>query len=101
MHKVPRKVFAEGSAHVFVEGVCERFFHRRFPEGFLKDFGRFWAFGPALIHLEGFLQKVLRKVFAESSVEVFCGRFSEGFLQREKKDGFEHKYSNSILTKDD
>ena len=89
MRKVPRKVFAEGSADVFVEGVCERFLRGRFPKGFRKDFGRFWAFGPAVIHPEGFLRKVRRKVFAEGSAEGFCGRFrgrlSEGFSRKEKR----------------
>ena len=99
MRKVPRKVFAEGAADVFVEGVCERFFNGRFPEGFRKDSGRFWAFGPALIHPEGFLRrKVLRKVFAEGSVEGFCGRFRgrfpEGFPRKDKKNYLEHKYNN-------
>ena len=89
LRKVPRKVFAEGAADVFVEGVCERFFRGRFPEGFRKDSGRFWAFGPALIHPEGFLRKVRRKAFAEGSAEGFCGRFhgrfSEGSPRKEKK----------------
>ena len=41
LRKVLWKVFAEGSVDVFVEGVCERFFRGRFPEGFRKDSGRF------------------------------------------------------------
>ena len=53
LRKVPQKVFAEGSA----EGSCGRFrgrFLRKVfvkglsAEGFRKDSGRFWTFGPAL-----------------------------------------------------
>ena len=71
LRKVLRKVFAEGSA----EGFCGRSLAEdlcgRFPEGFRKDSGRFWAFSSDLPHPEGFLQKVPRKVFAEGSAEGF------------------------------
>ena len=85
--KVPRKVFAEG--------FCERFVRGRFPEGFRKDSGRFWAFGPALPHPESFLRKVLRKVFVEGSesAEGFCGRFRRRFPE-----GFPRKVKTLFLS---
>ena len=91
LRKVLRKVFAEGSA----EGFCGRSLAEdlcgRFPEGFRKDSGRFWAFSSDLPHPEGFLQKVPRKVFAEGSAEGFCGRFRGRFPE-----GFPRKVQNLI-----
>ena len=93
LRKVLRKVFAEGSA----EGFCGRSLAEdlcgRFPEGFRKDSGRFWAFSSDLPHPEGFLQKVPRKVFAEGSAEGFCGRFRGRFPE-----GFPRKEKNTILS---
>ena len=86
--RFPRKVFTTGTRDsrkvprkVFAEGLHERIFCGRFPEGFRKDSGRFWkvlGLRPCLSpsrklfcgrFCERFLRKVLRKVFAEGSAE--------------------------------
>ena len=76
LRKVPRKVFVEGDADVFVEGVCERFFGVSFREGFRKDSGWFWAFAnwPC--------RNPSRRFLTEGSPEGFCGRFCGRFLRK-------------------